>query len=75
MRASRIGPADWYEDQSVDLLLGVSAVGLEPAERRLALSDGTTLRYEQLLICTGCSPTHASGAQRLRQRLGAPHPR
>ncbi len=49
-------PADWYEDQSVDLLLGVSAVGLEPAERRLALSDGTTLRYEQLLICTGSRP-------------------
>jgi NADPH-dependent 2,4-dienoyl-CoA reductase/sulfur reductase-like enzyme len=45
--------AGWYAEQSVDLLLGVSAAGLEPAERRLRLSDGTSLRYEQLLISTG----------------------
>ena len=45
--------AGWYAEQSVDLLLGVSAAGLEPTERRLRLSDGTSLRYEQLLISTG----------------------
>jgi 3-phenylpropionate/trans-cinnamate dioxygenase ferredoxin reductase subunit len=49
-------PADWYGAHSVDLLLGVSAVGLEPAGRRLALSDGSGLRYDQLLICTGSRP-------------------
>jgi NADPH-dependent 2,4-dienoyl-CoA reductase/sulfur reductase-like enzyme len=49
-------PAEWYEDQSVDLLLGVSATGLSPAERRLGLSDGTTLAYDQLLIATGSRP-------------------
>jgi NADPH-dependent 2,4-dienoyl-CoA reductase/sulfur reductase-like enzyme len=49
-------PPDWYRAHSVDLLLGVSAIGLEPAARRLALSDGSTLRYDQLLICTGSRP-------------------
>jgi NADPH-dependent 2,4-dienoyl-CoA reductase/sulfur reductase-like enzyme len=45
--------ADWYAEQSVDLLLGVSAAGLAPAESRVRLSDGTSLRYHQLLISTG----------------------
>ena len=49
-------PAEWYEEQSVDLLLGVSATGLSPADRRLRLSDGTTLVYDQLLIATGSRP-------------------
>ena len=49
-------PPDWYQEHSVDLLLGVSAVGLEPAERRLRLSDGAELRYDRVLIATGGRP-------------------
>jgi NADPH-dependent 2,4-dienoyl-CoA reductase/sulfur reductase-like enzyme len=49
-------PAAWYAEHSVDLLLGVSATGLECSARRLTLSDGTELRYEQLLIATGARP-------------------
>jgi NADPH-dependent 2,4-dienoyl-CoA reductase/sulfur reductase-like enzyme len=49
-------PARWYPDEAVDLLLGVSATELDPAARRLALSDGTVLRFEQLLIATGGRP-------------------
>jgi 3-phenylpropionate/trans-cinnamate dioxygenase ferredoxin reductase component len=49
-------PGGWYADQSVDLLLGVGASALSPAEHRLELSDGTELRYEQLLISTGGRP-------------------
>jgi NADPH-dependent 2,4-dienoyl-CoA reductase/sulfur reductase-like enzyme len=48
--------AQWYQDQSVDLLPGVSAAGLDPVARRLSLSDGSALRYEQLLIATGGRP-------------------
>jgi NADPH-dependent 2,4-dienoyl-CoA reductase/sulfur reductase-like enzyme len=48
--------AEWYGEQSVDLLLGVSATGLRPAERRVRLSDGASLRYQQLLIATGGRP-------------------
>jgi NADPH-dependent 2,4-dienoyl-CoA reductase/sulfur reductase-like enzyme len=49
-------PDGWYSEHSVDLLLGVAATGLEPAERRVALSDGGSLRYERLLIATGARP-------------------
>jgi NADPH-dependent 2,4-dienoyl-CoA reductase/sulfur reductase-like enzyme len=49
-------PAEWYATQSVDLLLGVRATGLDPGGRRLSLSDQTELRYAQLLICTGSRP-------------------
>jgi NADPH-dependent 2,4-dienoyl-CoA reductase/sulfur reductase-like enzyme len=49
-------PARWYEEHAVDLLLGTSAVALDPADRRLRLSDGTALRYDKLLICTGGRP-------------------
>jgi 3-phenylpropionate/trans-cinnamate dioxygenase ferredoxin reductase subunit len=47
---------DWYREQAVDLLMGVSATGLDPAARRLALSNGSALRFEQLLIATGGRP-------------------
>ncbi len=49
-------PARWYADHDVELLLGVSAVGLMPSERRALLSDHTALRYEKLLIATGSRP-------------------
>jgi NADPH-dependent 2,4-dienoyl-CoA reductase/sulfur reductase-like enzyme len=48
--------ADWYERHDIDLLLGLSAEGLVARERRLLLSDRTTLRYEKLLIATGSRP-------------------
>jgi NADPH-dependent 2,4-dienoyl-CoA reductase/sulfur reductase-like enzyme len=47
---------EWYEQNEVDLRLGVSAVGLVPAERRVLISDGTDLRYAKLLIATGSRP-------------------
>jgi NADPH-dependent 2,4-dienoyl-CoA reductase/sulfur reductase-like enzyme len=49
-------PEDWYDENSIDLLLGVSAAGLRTAERRLELSDGTVLAYRRLLIATGSRP-------------------
>jgi NADPH-dependent 2,4-dienoyl-CoA reductase/sulfur reductase-like enzyme len=47
---------DWYAERDIDVLLGVSAIGLRAAEQRLVLSDGRTLRYAQLLIATGSRP-------------------
>jgi NADPH-dependent 2,4-dienoyl-CoA reductase/sulfur reductase-like enzyme len=49
-------PIAWYEQQGIELLLGVGASGLSPAERRVRLSDGTVLRYAKLLIATGGRP-------------------
>jgi NADPH-dependent 2,4-dienoyl-CoA reductase/sulfur reductase-like enzyme len=76
----------WYEDNAVDLLIDVSATDLSTSERRVGLSDGTTLRYDQLLIATGSCPRALpvlagyenvselrtlDDAQRLRGALGA----
>jgi 3-phenylpropionate/trans-cinnamate dioxygenase ferredoxin reductase subunit len=49
-------PPTWYEQQAVDLLLGVRAVALRPADRRVVLSDGASLPYARLLIATGSAP-------------------
>jgi 3-phenylpropionate/trans-cinnamate dioxygenase ferredoxin reductase subunit len=48
--------AQWYDEQSIDLLLGVSAIELDAVQRRLHLSDRAALRYEQLLISPGGRP-------------------
>jgi NADPH-dependent 2,4-dienoyl-CoA reductase/sulfur reductase-like enzyme len=46
----------WYAENVVDLLLGVRAAVLWPDEQVLHLSDGSTLRYDRLLIATGARP-------------------
>lgn len=48
--------AEWYEENSVTLLLGVAASGLDPKSRLLLLSGGATLGYDRLLIATGSRP-------------------
>jgi ferredoxin len=52
----RFRPDSWYAEHDTDVLLGVSATRLNTAEQRVALSDGGTLRYEQLLIASGSRP-------------------
>jgi NADPH-dependent 2,4-dienoyl-CoA reductase/sulfur reductase-like enzyme len=37
----------------IEVVLGRSAVGLRPAERELALDDGTVVRYDDVVIATG----------------------
>jgi 3-phenylpropionate/trans-cinnamate dioxygenase ferredoxin reductase component len=46
----------WYEENAVELLLGVRASGLAPRQKLVALSDGSHINYEQLLIATGSRP-------------------
>jgi NADPH-dependent 2,4-dienoyl-CoA reductase/sulfur reductase-like enzyme len=46
----------WYRDHAVELQLGVRACGLDTERRIVALSDGTTLRYANLMIATGAAP-------------------
>jgi NADPH-dependent 2,4-dienoyl-CoA reductase/sulfur reductase-like enzyme len=49
-------PPWWYEEQGVELLLGTSAVALDPVVRRVRLEHGAELRYGKLLIATGGAP-------------------
>jgi 3-phenylpropionate/trans-cinnamate dioxygenase ferredoxin reductase component len=55
--------ARWYADNGVDLLLGDTASGLDPARRRLRLGSGAELGYEHLLIATGGVPRRLPGAE------------
>jgi 3-phenylpropionate/trans-cinnamate dioxygenase ferredoxin reductase component len=46
----------WYEQNSVELLLGRRATRLDLAARTVALSDGSVHGYDQLLLATGVRP-------------------
>ena len=82
----RFRPGAWYEDNAVEPLIDVRTTDLSTHERRVGLSNGRTLRYEQLLIATGSRPRALpmlagyenvselrtiDDAQRLRRALGA----
>lgn len=46
-------PQDFYAKQHVDTRLGVTATALDTAARQLSLSDGNTVGYDGLVLCTG----------------------
>jgi NADPH-dependent 2,4-dienoyl-CoA reductase/sulfur reductase-like enzyme len=48
--------SDGYDGLAVDLRLGTRALSLDPRERRVTLSDGTSLAYDRLVIATGTRP-------------------
>ena len=48
--------AAWYEQASVELLLGSRATRLDLAARTVTLSGGAVLGYDQLLLATGVRP-------------------
>lgn len=45
-----------YEGVDAEWRLGVTATGLDPERRRVALDDGDSLAYEMLVVATGCRP-------------------
>ena len=46
-------PAEWYEENQVELLLGARAEALDSTRRKVRLDSGIELGYEKLLIATG----------------------
>ena len=48
--------AAWYAEQQIELRLGVRATRLDLATRTVALSDGSAIGYDQLLLATGVRP-------------------
>lgn len=47
-------PPAYYEEQRIELRLGVRATRLDPAAKAVELESGERLPYDKLLIATGC---------------------
>jgi assimilatory nitrate reductase electron transfer subunit len=47
---------DWAADNGIDLRLGVAAAAIHPADHRIALTDGSTVDYDALVLATGSTP-------------------
>ena len=45
--------ADFYEKNSIQVLLGKEAIGIDTAKKEVGFKDGTRERYDQLLVATG----------------------
>ncbi len=45
-----------YADDRIDLRLGTSVTAVDAGARTAALSDGTTLSWDALVLATGCAP-------------------
>jgi 3-phenylpropionate/trans-cinnamate dioxygenase ferredoxin reductase subunit len=51
-----VRPLSWYEEEKIDLRLGVRATAIDAAAHRVTLADGATLSYRQLVFATGSRP-------------------
>mgnify|MGYP003871114647 CR=1 FL=1 len=49
-------PAGWYEENAVELRLGATVTGINPASRSVSLRDGQSLGFASLLLATGARP-------------------
>src|SRR5215472_4947939 len=49
---------EWYGEHDVDLRLGTTVTGIDPAAHDVVLDDGSRLGYAKLLLATGSSPRH-----------------
>ena len=55
-RLHRRSVAAWYRDHNVDLRLGTPVSAIDPGAHTVGLPDGSTLRYDKLLLATGSRP-------------------
>lgn len=70
-----IRPAAFWADKAVEMLLGAAVTAVDPAAKRLSLSDGRTVGYGRLVWATGgeprrlaCSGATLAGVHAIRTR-------
>jgi len=51
-----VHPAGWYAEHDVELRLGTTVTGVDPAAHEVTLADGSRVGYAKLLLTTGSSP-------------------
>jgi 3-phenylpropionate/trans-cinnamate dioxygenase ferredoxin reductase component len=49
-------PAEWYEENGIDLILGRTVERIDRQEKRVLLDDGQQISYDRLLLATGARP-------------------
>ena len=54
--ALRLRPDDWYADHHVRVLVGTRVQALDPDIGVATLSDGTGVRFDRAVLCTGSDP-------------------
>lgn len=48
-----LNPLDWYADNDIDVRAGVRVVRIDPFAHLVHADDGTTVRYDKLILATG----------------------
>jgi nitrite reductase (NADH) large subunit len=48
-----LNPVDWYADNNIDLRAGVRVVRVDPFAHLVHADDGTSMRYDKLILATG----------------------
>ena len=51
-----VHPAGWYAEHGVELRLGTTVTGVNPAAHEVMLGDGGRIGYAKLLLATGSAP-------------------
>lgn len=49
-------PTEWFAENAIDVLAGLSGVSLDRPRKQVTLSDGQSLDYGQLVFATGSTP-------------------
>jgi 3-phenylpropionate/trans-cinnamate dioxygenase ferredoxin reductase subunit len=48
--------AEYYQEQNIELVCGVTAQSIDPLQRQVVLSDNRQLGYDKLILATGARP-------------------
>ena len=64
-------PADFYEKNGVETMLGVRAVKIDPERKKVYLAEGDPVSYDKLLVATGSRPFNppAEGIETVPERF------
>ena len=54
-------PSGWYEEQAIDLRLGVQVERVNASDRSVRCAGGAEFEYDRLLLATGSEPNRLSG--------------
>ncbi len=68
-----VHPDGWFSENRIELMDGAEVSAISPAEKQVALDNGTTVPYDKLILATGAHPfmppilgVHKEGVTTLR---------